>query len=472
MLPGGKAADSKALLPAENPVANANEGRLNVSFEQAPEAEAARYSLRRGIMAVAGGMLFHLILGTLYVWGSINSYTPASMKNFDGRYDPAQSKTVDTLQVLPFTVVFQALGMPFATPFYNRFGPGLAMLFAGSLLVVGVCIASFCTSLWSFAVFYSGLYGFGIGLGYTPPLVCGFKHFPKSQGLVSGLILGALGFGGFVFNHVAAAIMNPNKDEISPDTKLFPAEVTDNFAGNLRVLAMIYGLVIVVACSMVRLPKAQGEANTAAASGNTSSSLSSALCTPTFWIMWFCIAFNIQGGMHVASSFKAIALSNPGLASDSYLATVGALGTFSNGLMRPVWGFVYDRIGFRYSLTLIASMQALVMFCFPMLTGSKLLYCLGVMLSFATMAGVFAIAPPESMKIFGSATVYGVLFTAFAFASVLGSKLANFVASNLTPVGGNNDETAFRFLAIMSIVAVCIVQRHRPSLPASTVIAK
>jgi hypothetical protein len=282
--------------------------------------------------------------------------------------------------------------------------------------------------------------------------------------------LGALGFGGFVFNNVGAAIMNPHGDQVNADTKLFPAEVTDNFAGNLRVLAMIYLIVIVVACSMVRLPKTQSDANAPAASGATMS-VSDALRTKTFWIMWFCIAFNVQGGMYVAASFKALGQNFPELSSDSYLATVGALGAFSNGLLRPVWGFVYDRIGFRYALTLIASMQALVMFCIPMLTGSKFLYCLGVMLSFATMAGVYAIAPPESMKIFSNATVYGCLFTAFAFASVLGGKLSNSVAVSLTPVGGNKDETAFRFLAIMSIVAVCIVQRHRP-LPVGTVNAK
>lgn len=128
--------------------------------------------------------------------------------------------------------------------------------------------------------------------------------------------------------------------------------------------------------------------------------------------------------------------------------------------MRPVWGAVYDRIGYRYGFMLVSFMQACVMFCFPMLTEDRFLYLAGVMLSFSGLAGTFTLAPAESMKIFGNAMVYGVLFTAFAFAAVFGGEFANFAAGHLTPEGGNTDETAFRLLAFMSFLAVCTAHLH------------
>ena len=38
----------------------------------------------RGALSIAGGMMVHLALGTMYCWGNFMSYMPKSMLYFDG----------------------------------------------------------------------------------------------------------------------------------------------------------------------------------------------------------------------------------------------------------------------------------------------------------------------------------------------------------------------------------------------------
>lgn len=63
------------------------------------------------------------------------------------------------------------------------------------------------TSLWSLCLCYGGLFGMGVGLSYTPPLVCGYKHFPQHKGLVSGFVVSGFGAGAFVFNQVGGGAL-------------------------------------------------------------------------------------------------------------------------------------------------------------------------------------------------------------------------------------------------------------------------
>ena len=49
---------------------------------------------------------------------------------------------------------------------------------------------------------YSVLFGSGIGLAYTAPMVAGWSWFPRRKGFVNGCVLAAFGSGGFFGNKV------------------------------------------------------------------------------------------------------------------------------------------------------------------------------------------------------------------------------------------------------------------------------
>jgi MFS family permease len=415
-----------------------------------------------GIAAVAAAMLFHLVLGTLYCWGSFQSYAPAYLKNYSGEYDPKSGNTPDLVQVLPITLLFQAISFPFGSVLADRLGPRPVVLLSGTIMGSGLVLSSYATSLVTFTILYAGLLGTGIGLGYTGPMVNGFKHFPERKGLISGLIAGAFGCGGFIFNNIGASVFNPDGLSAGKD-KLMPSEVTDVFGDNLRRLATVYLFVALIATPFIRTPKEAGVAEaTMTVASQPSSTVMSALRTQGFWIMWLSIALASQGGLYVGSSYKEIAYDsdNSDLKCDSYLVMVGALGALTNGLCRPLWGMLYDRIGFRSSFSLAAIMHVILYFCFPMFTSSPHLYLFGVALSFAGFAGFCALVPAEAYRAYSSGIVLGLFVSAFAFAGVFGTKFTDFVKHSFDESSSTLDteEVAFRFLSLMSLIAVVLIQ--------------
>lgn len=69
-------------------------------------------------------------------------------------------------------------------------------------MALGVFLSSYAPNLAVFMFCYSLLFGGGVGLAYTAPMVNGWKWFPDKKGLVSGAVVAGFGSGGFVFNQV------------------------------------------------------------------------------------------------------------------------------------------------------------------------------------------------------------------------------------------------------------------------------
>lgn len=69
-------------------------------------------------------------------------------------------------------------------------------------MALGVFLSSFAPNLATFMLCYSFLFGAGVGLAYTAPMVNGWRWFPDKKGLVSGAVVAGFGAGGFVFNQV------------------------------------------------------------------------------------------------------------------------------------------------------------------------------------------------------------------------------------------------------------------------------
>jgi OFA family oxalate/formate antiporter-like MFS transporter len=72
-----------------------------------------------------------------------------------------------------------------------------------------ILIASFAETWTLFAVFYGGVFPMGIGLLYWTPIICAWEWFPDRKGLITGLIIGAFGFGAFIFGFITTWIVNP-----------------------------------------------------------------------------------------------------------------------------------------------------------------------------------------------------------------------------------------------------------------------
>jgi len=81
----------------------------------------------------------------------------------------------------------------------QRWNPKLIIALGGGVALAGIFISSFTTSLMAFVCSYGIMCGIGVGITYFVPLVCAWEYFPERKGLVTGIIVGAYGFGAFIY---------------------------------------------------------------------------------------------------------------------------------------------------------------------------------------------------------------------------------------------------------------------------------
>jgi len=218
-----------------------------VNVDRHAEAESWK-----GVLCIVGGALAHLTLGTLYCWGNFLSYAPDYLRFFDGHTHPGVPP--DALYVIPFTIVAQAIAMPFGPLLTKAVGASRALMIGCVIAAASVYTASFQKSLASFILFYSIFFGAGAGIAYTAPMAAGWKWMPNSKGLVSGGILAGFGSGGFIFSLIGSRYANPSEANLVNGR--FPDAVYANFPGMLRRLSSIYLVVAIVGCLLVSEPPA------------------------------------------------------------------------------------------------------------------------------------------------------------------------------------------------------------------------
>jgi len=92
----------------------------------------------------------------------------------------------------------------------KRYSPKIIVFIGATISIVSIFIASRVNTWKWFVVFYGGVFPIGVGMMYWTPLICAWEYFPERKGLMSGLIIGAFGFGAFIFGFISAAVCNPH----------------------------------------------------------------------------------------------------------------------------------------------------------------------------------------------------------------------------------------------------------------------
>ena len=104
----------------------------------------------------------------------------------------------------------------------KKIGPRPTAYLGATLISGCTYLSSTCTSLQEL-VFLQGLVGVGIGLSYSAPIICCFKHFTQNKGIVTGIITTGTGAGPFLAGLVATTYVNSENYRPDPETGLYDA---------------------------------------------------------------------------------------------------------------------------------------------------------------------------------------------------------------------------------------------------------
>ena len=234
-------------------------------------------------------------------------------------------------------VVTETWLVPVESWFVDRFGPRFVVMAGGILVALGWVIDSAACSL---TMLYGAavLSGIGAGAVYGTCLGNALKWFVGRRGLAAGMTAAGFGAG-------AAATVVPIREVI----------LAHGYQSAFLWFGLAQGGVILIASQFLKAPATAPVAVTPTPNLQATRNFTplQALKTPLFWVLYLMFVLVAAGGLIVTAQLASIA-ADFGVA-DSSLSILGITGTVLtmalvvdnvlNGLARPFFGWVSDKIG-------------------------------------------------------------------------------------------------------------------------------
>jgi OFA family oxalate/formate antiporter-like MFS transporter len=356
-------------------------------------------------LAVVGGVSMNLALGSLYAW---SVFVLPLEKEFG--WTRAQTSWTFTIAIVAFASSFVIAGR-----IQDLKGPRICAITGAVLVSAGFGLASLTSSLAFLYLCFGLIVGIGNGFGYATPIPVGSKWFPDKRGLVVGLMVGGYGAGSAIFGPVANGLI----EQVG-------------WRATFQILAALFFVMGVIGVALLKNPPPgyrpagwNPPATQVAARSARDISTSEMLRTPTFYALWIAYCLGATAGLMTISQLVPFARNAElGAAAATFAITVGAVG---NAGGRILSGWLSDTLGRLTTLrTMIvisaAAMPALYMWREQVLSFYLLVavvyWCYGTQLS------VFASTTADFYGTRYLGLNYGVLFTAWGVAGILGPIIA------------------------------------------------
>ena len=389
---------------------------------------------KQALCAVFAAIAIQLTLGIAYVWSIFQTGIANSIFNGD---NAAAGLTFSLL--LATLSIGAVVGGKLTAKYSTRF----VVFIGGIILSAGFFFASFVTvqCSWLLWLTYGVMGGVGMGFTYSPTIACAQKWFPHKKGVVTGVIVSALGFGGVVFTPIIENLITAFGGVGRGEPKTF------------MVLSAIFLTVCSVGSFFLKNPPEgyltdSTTANTAGAMTAKGYTPSEMLKTPQFYLIVFTFMLACMGGLMMIGFAKPIAISK-GLADT---ATIGVLAiSMFNSIGRLLWGMVSDKIGRQNTIIFLLAGSA-ILSLFVTSANGYLIYVLIGLIGFF-YGGLLSTFPSLTADTFGAnhmAANYGLVLLGFGVGAILSLQIAGYY-KNLAA-----DDMALMFPAFV-IAACCAV---------------
>ncbi len=335
----------------------------------------------------------------------------------------ALGATLPEVQVtFAILIVAQTFLSPFQGFLIDKFGPRMLLSAGAILTALSWVLASYATSVWGLYMTYGLLGGVGTGIIYVGVVGLMVQWFPDKRGFAVGMVAAGYGFGAILTTFA-----------ISSHIK------SSGVSSTLMTFGLILGVVGFLAAQGMRRPKSDevvelatrfktASANRESGHGYKSSEM---LKKPVFWLMFIMMTMMSTSGLMVISQMGAFAKDFGvheamvfGLAALPLALTIDR---FANGLTRPFFGWVSDRIGRENTMFIAFGMEGVAMTLWLLTTHNPVLFVLLSGVVFFGWGEIFSLFPSILTDTFGTrhaTTNYGFLYMAQGVGSVLGGPLA------------------------------------------------
>jgi len=339
-------------------------------------------------------------------------------------------------------VLFETWLVPAEGYIVDRIGPRWMIVGGGLLAGLSWVLNSYADSLGMF--YFSGIVG-GIGAGavYGTCIGNAVKWFPGRRGLAAGLT--AAGFGmGSALTIIPIANMIKNS----------------GYEHTFMTFGLFQGIVVVIVGTLILAPAAgffTSAPKIAPGASRYQATPLEMLKTPVFWVMYLMFIMMAAGGLMataqlapIAKDYKVaeipvslIGLTMPALTFALFLDRI------LNGLTRPFFGWVSDRIGREQTMFIAFLLEGIGIVALGNLGSDPVRFVVLSGLVFFAWGEIYSLFPSTVTDTFGAAyatTNTGLMYTAKGTAAIL-------VPFTSVLAAKGNWHVVFYLAAAMNIIA-------------------
>jgi len=392
------------------------------------------------IIPVIASVAIQFCIGAAYIWSVFQSYliitkaTPDALFNWPPTYG-----------TLAYSLVLGCLGIGgmLGGKIQRRYSMRVVVITSGVLTGLGFFLAQFTaeSTPWFLWLTYGIMGGLGMGISYTNTISCCQKWFPDKKGLIGGIVVSALGFGGFAFTPLTEYLISIYG-------------VLHTF-GILGIIILIIGL---TGSFFIKNPPEgfmpQGWTPPAPKPGQIIKdfSVKEALHTPQFYMVALAFMCATSSGAMMTPMAKILGLqTGSGLTREAAISGVMIISIF-NAFGRIFWGGLSDKFGRKITLTLLSCITIASIIGVGFAHSYAILILIGLIgFSFGGFLGVF---PALAADFWGSknfGTIYGMVLIGFG----IGVIISSFTVASLS--ARNAFTTAFIIAAIAAATGLVII---------------
>ncbi len=380
---------------------------MSSSSVQAVRLEAAVPSVldNRWVQLGLGLICMMAISSPQYVWALL---TKPMMAAFGVKLSQLQV----TFSML---IVFQTFLSPFQGYLIDRFGPRMLLSIGGVLTGMSWVLASQVSDLSHLYLSYGLLGGIGTGVIYVGIVGQMVQWFPDRRGFATGIVAAGYGMG-------AVLTTFPVSSSIA----------AIGYQQTLLQFGLLFGAIALLAAQGMRrapvdwMTHAVDQSKSAAGAGPATM-----LRSPVFWLMFLMFSLMSTSGLMVISQMGAFAkdfgITSVEVFGMAALPLALTIDRFTNGLTRPFFGWVSDRIGREATMLIAFALEGLAMTLWLLTRDNALLFVLLSGVVFFGWGEIFSLFPSTLTDTFGkkhATTNYGFLYMAQGIGSILGGPLA------------------------------------------------
>ncbi|MGF6855700.1 oxalate/formate MFS antiporter [Paraburkholderia sp. CI3] len=318
-------------------------------------------------------------------------------------------------------IILQTFFSAFQGKLIDRFGPRMPISIGTAMAGLSWILASQVHSAPMLYLTYGVIGGLGTGIVYVGVVGLMVRWFPTRRGFAAGAVAAGYGMGAIVTTFPIATSLQ-----------------TRGIEATLWMFGIAFAVVGLLASQGLRVPPSHDDAAGSAGSAGSISAPtvasfrpSQTLKTPLFWLMFAMMTMMSTSGLMVTSQMATFAADFGvtkvlvfGLAALPLALTIDR---FTNGLTRPLFGWVSDKVGRENTMFFAFALEGVAMALWLLTRDNAVLFVLLSGVVFFGWGEIFSLFPATLTDTFGTRHAtenYGWLYISQGIGSIFGGPLA------------------------------------------------